>query len=367
VNERDSSGATDATEETEPEVQATEQTTNYADTLLALAREDGHSVGLEDPPEETEEETETTEADVPGVEPKAEEEPVETEEEDKEEEEKPEQVKDAGEKLVPLREVLAERDKKKRANERAEQAEAKAAQLEAALSQSLTPKPTEDDPFRDILDPNQLDRLEASYEKAVELADEYPDGAEGIVVGHKPNGDDITMDFTREKMAETKRKAEKAIRKFIPERRSYLQQRSVADQQAAQIYPELQDPNSDFTKAVATLAHSLMSGQAMKAPDILVWIGHAVKGYQMASGQNGNGSTKVKSPEAKKIVEAAKTKIAPTPTRSRSYVERGTRSVNVDKAAKKFEQRGDTDSAEELVGALLSKHGGSKRLEPIGN
>ena len=137
--------------------------------------------------------------------------------------------------------------------------------------------------------------------------------------------------------------------------------------QAAQIYPELQDPNSDFTKAVATLAYSLSSGQAMKAPDILVWIGHAVRGYQMKLQENGNGAAKVKSPEAKKIVESAKQKIAPTPTRSRSFVERGTRSVSVEKAAKKFAESGDDDSAEEYVGALLSQRGGSKRLEPMGN
>jgi uncharacterized protein YukE len=175
------------------------------------------------------------------------------------------------------------------------------------------------------------------------------------------------MDFTPEKMAETKRKAEKAIRKFIPERRSYLQQRAVADQRAAQIYPELQDPTSDFTKAVSTLAQSLMTGQAMKAPDILEWIGHAVRGYQITLKANGNGAAKVKSPEAKKIVQAANTKIAPTPIRSRSHVERGTRSVNVDKAAKKFEQTGDADAAEALVGAIFAQRGGSKRLEPMGN
>jgi hypothetical protein len=82
---------------------------------------------------------------------------------------------------------------------------------------------------------------------------------------------------------------------------------------------------------------------------------------------NGNGAAKVKSPEAKKIVQAAKTQIAPTPTRSRSFVERGTRSVNVDKAAKKFEQTGDADAAEALVGAIFAQRGGSKRLEPMGN
>jgi len=265
-----------------------------------------------------------------------------------------------------LREVLAERDKKKRERERAEKAEAEAAELKIALQQSVAPRPTDDDPFRDIIDAGHLDRLEASYEKAIELADENPDGAVDVVVGRKPDGTEIRQDFTPEKLAEVKRKAEKAIRKFIPERRSYLQQRAVADQRAAEIYPELKDPDSDFTKAVATLAHGLMTGQAMKAPDILEWIGHAVKGYQMKIQENGNGAAKVKSPEAKKIVQAAQTKIAPTPTRSRSFTERGTRSVTTEKAAKKFESRGDAESAEELVGAIFSQRGGSKRLEPTG-
>jgi len=42
-----------------------------------------------------------------------------------------------------------------------------------------------------------------------------------------------------------RKKAEKAIRKFIPERRSYLQQRAVADAEAAKRYPELPELQQD--------------------------------------------------------------------------------------------------------------------------
>ena len=361
MTDQDESGASDETEQTEQNVEVKEQTTDYADTLLALAREEEGLKGEAEP--------ETLEDEVPATEPET--------EDDQEvadpEVEKPEAKKGDEWPSSAKERVAEETAKRKRANERADIAHAEVERLRAQLQQNLAPKPTEDDPFKDVLDPNALDRFEASYEKAIELADEYPaeqypDGVEGVVVGKNPDGTDKTATFTADKLREIKRKAEKAIRKFIPERRSYLQQRAVADQRAAEIYPELKDPDSDFTKAVATLAQSLMTGQAMKAPDILEWIGHAVKGYQMKIQENGHGkAAKVKSPEAKKIVHAAQTKIAPTPTRSRSFVERGTRSVTMDKAAKTFAERGDDDSAEELIGAIFANSRGSKRLEPMGN
>lgn len=359
--------ASDETEQTEPETQATEQTTtestSFGSDLLKLAEEMGHQIS-DAPLAKPESATETPPAE---TEPAAEETETETEtdeETEKPEEAKPETVK--GDKLVPLREVLAEREKKKRANERAEQAEAYAAQLQAQLQQVAVPQPTEDDPFRDVNDFAALDRLERSYEKAVDLADENPEGAIEVVVGKDATGQPIKRDFPPEELAAMRKKAEKAIRKFIPERRSYLQQRAVADAEAAKRYPELQDPNSEFYKAAAILANNLLTGRASKEPDVLIWIARAVKQYQTELQEQRNGNGAVKSPEGRKIVQAARQKVAPAPTRTRTLGERGSSSVNVDKARERLRNEGTEDAAEELVASLLSGGGSSNRVEPVG-
>jgi hypothetical protein len=360
VSAEDQSAAPDATGQNEPETTGTEQPTTDSKTLgtdlLQIAAEMGHDIGLEPPKAEAKPEPEAE------PEPEVEEEPSETEEPETEEEVKPAAK---GDKLVPLREVLEEREKKKRANARAEAAEQQAAQLQAQLQQVVSPQPTEDDPFKDINDFAALDRLEKSYEKAVDLADENPEGAEGVVVGRDNTGQPVRRDFEAAELVAMRKKAEKAIRKFIPERRTYLQQRAVADAEAAKLYPEFTDPSSEFTQAAAVLAQRLVSGEAAKDPTLLVWIGHAVRGWQMSQKeQNSNGA--VKSPGAKKIVDAARQKVAPTATRTRSFVERGSGSGNVDKARDRLKQEGSAEAAEELVAKLLSGGGSSKRVEPIG-
>jgi hypothetical protein len=359
VSAEDQTAVPDAPDKTEPETQVSEQETEqgtFVAELLKSAAEEGHDIGLKpptpaEPPkaEETEPETET-----------------ETETEDEPDEEEKEQPTDKSEKLVPLREVMEERAKKKRANERADAAEAQAAQLQAQLQAIGTPQPTEDDPFKDINDMAALDRLERSYEKAIDLADDNPDGAVDVVVGRDVDGKPLKRDFEPAELLVMRKKAEKAIRKAIPERRTYLQQRAVADAEAARIYPELQDPNTDFTKAAAVLANEVISGKAAKNPMLLVFVSHAVKGYLDSLKLNGEGKPAVKSPEARKIVEASKTKIAPSPTKTRSFTERGSGSANVEKARARLKEEGSSEAAEELVGKLLSGSGQSKRVEPVG-
>jgi len=354
--------------ETVPDEQATEQAdSSFAQTLTGLAADMGYEVG--DVPE-TEKPAETEESEVPTAE--VAEPETETETETEEETEKPPEDKDEpekpkGDKLVPLREVLEEREKKKRANERADNAEALVQQLQSQLANNVGPRPTEADPFIDVQDTVALDRLERSYDNVLEMADTSPDSLvqHAVEAEKKNSGKDLLESLTPEQIvAMAKRKAEKAIRKQIPERRSYLQQRAMADQQALTAYPELKESDSEFTKTAAFLAQSLLSGNAMKAPDALVWICRAVKGYQMETQRNGHDTTKVKSPEAKKIVEASRQKIAPTPTRTRSLPERrGT--ANLEQAAKKVEETGSPEAAEDYVAAVFSQRGGSKRVESL--
>ncbi len=355
--------APNASGETEP-TQVTEQTepNSYAEALLKMAAEDGIPIGDVPPKAETAE-PETLESEVPATEPEPETvtEEAEPEAESEPDEEKPEATKKDEWPDSAKTRVAEETAKRKRANERADKAEALVQQYQTQLQQIVSPRPVEDDPFRDINDVAALERLERSYEKAIDLAEDDPDAlvAQAVEIEKKRSGTDLLERFTPEQIvANAKRKADKAIRKFIPERRDYLQQRAVQDAQAAEVYPDLKDPNSEFTKMAGQLAYSLINGQAMKAPDVLVWIARAVKGYQMEISKNG---ATVTGEGAKKIVESVRQKIAPAPVRSRSLPERGGGSASLEKVSKEFESRGDAESAEALVGALLSRNAGSSR------
>lgn len=365
MNDQVDPAASDVSEQTEPESKGTEQTTeslgtSLQDVLLRAAAEDGHELG--DVPlkaeSEPEPEAEKTEAEV-------EEKEAESESETKTDA-PPVAKKDDVWPPSAKQRVAEETEKRKRAQERADKAELLAQQYQAQLQQTVAPQPTEDNPFIDVQDINKLDSLQQSYEKTIDLADENPDGAVDVVIGRDNSGREIRKDFTPEELSHLRKKADKAIRKFIPEHRTYLQQRAVADQQALAIYPELQDPESEFTKIAGVLAQGLMSGRSLKDPNLLVWIGHAVRGYQDSLKRNGH-ETKVSTPAAKRIVESARTQVAPTPTRTRQFVERGTgSSKNLEKAAERLEKTGSADDAEALVGAIFSQRGGgSKRVEPI--
>lgn len=391
-------GAVDATTESDATSEATEQssvespTTSFEAALLKAAAEDGHTLGKADLPEATAEpdiEPEQLEAEHAKAlkelgEPELPELP-ETPPEGKDVEEKAEpevkhgtiaeQVaayKARGEKPPwELVRILEESTKRRHDREvvipglqtRAEAAEAKAAQLEAQLASTSAPPPTADNPFADVYDPAQLTKFEDTYEKILEFSEKNRDGAENVLVGREPNGTEIRKDLTAEEVADMRYKADRALRKDIPQRRALLAERAKADAVALEIYPELQDSQSDMTKEAIAILKANRQLETVLGPEALIWIGHAIKGRNAYLSQNGK-TTATRSDAATRIETAARTKIAPTPTKSRSGIER--KGSDLAALNKKFEKRGDKEAAEELVGALLQKRGTTaKKLEPI--
>lgn len=375
MNAQTDAGATDVSEETEPVSKATEQETDsglsFQDQLLQTAKEEGHEIG--DAPPEAEE---TPEAEAPAAteetetetetEPKTEGVTEGKDAEDEEEEEKPAAKKGDEWPDSAKQRVAEETAKRKRANERADKAEALALELQTRLSKVVAPQPTEDDPFRDIQSIPELKKMEKSYEDAIDVLDRAIDQAEVDGEAELAIGDK-TQKLTYAQLKEKRRQAEKSVRTFIPERRHYLEERAIADAQAVEVYPELKDPDSEFTQQCAVLAQRLFNGEAMKSPDVLVWIGHAVKGYRDSLQKNGKAETAMKSPEAERILKSSKQKIAPTPTKTRTLAEspRSRSSSEVAKANKKLEQEGSEEAALKVLEAMRLGQGKATGLEPI--
>jgi len=372
-------GATDVSDESEPseateQKESTEQNISFAEELLSDAKAKGIDIGEAKLPEataETKAEPETkTEESEPEPEEKAEteEQPAEPETDDKSIEGQIAAHKAKGEK-VPwyLKRISEESSKRKERTEdlrkeeaRRRDAEAEVQRLQGLVSQSSAPAPTVQNPMADIYDESGLQRLEGTYEKILEFAEKNRDGAENVIVGKDKDGNEIRKDFTPDEIADMRYKADKALRKDIPQRRGYLVARARADAAAAEVYPEFKDPNSELTKEAVGILRAAPELETVLGPEVVVWIGHALAGRKAYMARNGNSKGKTPaatSTAADKIENASKTRLAPTATQSRAFVER--RGADPTTAAKQLEEKGDDESAQAYLDAVFSQRKGT--------
>jgi len=351
------------------------ETPSYEDQLLKLATDQGlieRPVTAED----------RMVAEVPAAqdEPEAEEDETETpaEGEDPDEDEEKEELQPAAEKdkldkLVPLREVISERGKKQRANERADRVEAELAKVQAELaesrrqlSQASGPMPTPESPLVDIQDPIVLDRLERVYELLEETDIEALNedgtvtvpsaiGADGKIVYAKIEPDQARLALKR---------ADRVLRKDIPNRRKYLTERAQIDAGATEWYPDLKNPDHEFTRLVSDLTNKVLNGSAMSDPQVKFWAANAVYGFMKRKEESQASNGKGDQHAVKTVVESSKRKFAPTASRTRAVVERKS-SADLAETQKRFEQNpDDRDAAAEYVGAVLNKNA-RKTVQPV--
>jgi hypothetical protein len=371
--------ATGTSEETEPQGEENEQTqsqsTSLADSLMAVAKAEGMEVG----------DTPQTPGDAPPAKPEATEETeTETEPETEDEtegdgqEQRPaaverksieDQIAEAkakGEKPAwYLTRIAEESDKRRRKDSELETvrsdlaaARQEAQAYQAQLAQASAPRPTPQQPLADLYTEPDIQRVEQSYEKILEFAETNRDGATDVVVGRDKDGNPIKQDFSPEEIAQLRVRSERALRKDIPLRRQFIAARAQADSAALEAYPEFKDPKNPMTQeAIAVLKMNPQLEQIV-GPEILVWIGHALKGrdtFLKRSSVNGkNGNT-----ETRKIVESATQRIAPTPPKTRSSFERKS-GADLAQLNKQLEENGDEESAMKLLEATFASRGRAK-------
>jgi hypothetical protein len=371
-------GATDVSDESEPseateQTKSTEQNISFAEELLSDAKAEGIDIGDAKLPEataETKAEPENkTEESEPDTEEKAEPEqqPAEPETDDKSIEGQIAAHKARGEK-VPwyLKRISEESGKRKERTEdlrkeeaRRRDAEAEVQRLQGIVAQSSVPAPTAQNPMADIYDEPGLQRLEGTYEKILEFAEKNRDGAENVIVGKDKDGNEIRKDFTPDEIADMRYKADKALRKDIPQRRGYLVARAQADAAAVEIYPEFKDPEAPLTKEAISILRAAPQLETVLGPEVLLWIGHALKGRQQYMTRNGktNGQKPAATTAADKIEKASQTRLAPTATQSRAFIER--RGADMTSAQKQLEEKGDDESAKAFLDGVFSQRKGT--------
>lgn len=376
MNEQ-SSGATDATVATAPEQGEVEQKpTSFEDQLLKLAAEQGQidpaiaegQTKAEEPEVQDEPPAESDEVPVPGV--------PEGDEPEDEEEAEPELKPAAKGEPWPdsaKARVAEEREKRKRANERADRVEAELAkareerdEARRLLSQGSGPMPTPESPLIDIQEPIVLDRLERVYEllEEVDIDKVNEDGTVTVPAAIGPDGKIVYQNIDPDQARLAQKRADRVLRKDIPLRRKYLTERAQIDAGVTEWYPDLKNPDHEFTRTVNELTGKVLSGNAMSSPDIKFWVANAVYGYMKRKEESQASNGKGANSDVKKIVEASKQRIAPTASRTRATVERRS-SADLAKTEEKFVKNpDDRDAAAEYVGSVLSGKNRQRTVQP---
>src|SRR5262245_3504741 len=361
--------------QTAPETGAVEQKVpSYQDALIALAKEEGSiakDTVTESPaqPEtvvdQPEEVTEPVQAEQPEL-------PIEEIGDEVEEPEKPAAEGDLWPQSAKVR-VAEESEKRRRANERADRAEAETAkreeriaELERSLAQAYGPQPDKDNPVVDIYDPKVLDRFEKIYEDIVDIdrSELNEDGMIDIVVARDQQGNPVRRQFTPEKFEVLQKRADRAIHKYIPRRREYLEGRQHYDGGAQEFYPDLANKEHPFTQSVEQLLAEVTSGRAMSNPQVKFWVANAIYGYNKRL-EEAKAFESAKADPVKQVVASAQTKIAPTAPRTRASGERKP-GVDLAKAREKFMQNKGSEEAElAYLRALRSQRSQTNKIQPV--
>lgn len=362
VNDVTESASSQATEQHEPE---TQPEVSAADRLLQVASEQGLEIDDDDlpkdqppPPEKPDAETETEpEKDLPAEQPEeteTETEPKETDKDQDKDKPKGEEWPDSAKRRV-AEESAAKRRYLKERDELQEQLD----RVSAQLQQASAPRPTAQSPLADVYTDADLAKVERTYETMLEFAEKNRDGAENVLVGKESDGKEIRKDFTPQEIADLKVKADRMLRKEIPSRRAYLAERVKQDSIAAELYPEFKDPNSDYAKQAMTVLRNVPELETLIGPEVLIWIGHALKGRDIAitnaNGKNGKGK---KDDTVERVTKAAQTKVAPTPTKTTAVLDRKGVIADVASAEKKLEETG---SEEDAVAYLAAQRAARKQ------
>ena len=362
----------DATKAAPEQGAAEQKQTSFEDQLLQLAREDGlvgnvpkaeDQSAVEEPPVQDEPPAED-EVDIPST-------PAEGEDVEEEKEE-PAAKGEPWPESAKAR-VAEEAEKRRRANERADRTEAELAktrtELEEArrnLLQSSGPAPTPDSPLVDIQDPIVLDRLERVYEalEEVDIERVNEDGTVTVPSAIGADGKLVYQNIDPDQARLAQKRADRVLRKDIPQRRQYLAQRAQIDAGATEWYPDLKNQEHEFTRLVNQLTGQVLNGTAMSNPEVKFWAANAVYGFmkrrEEAQTSNGKGS----SASVKTVVDASRQKLAPTAPRTRATVERKS-SADLAKAQEKFERNpDDRDAAADYVASVLSGKNRQKTVQP---
>jgi hypothetical protein len=256
--------------------------------------------------------------------------------------------------------VAEEADKRRRAIAGKTEAENKVAELEGKVTDLMSQlgqvqRPIlPDNPLSDVHDEASLQKAEKQYEKLLEFAERNRGGAWDVTTGRNADGSPKQEDFTEQQITDMKLDAENALRKLIPQRRQYLTARTQMDSAAKQVYPELEDPQSQWSQEAAAILRIVP--ELERVPDVLVWIGHALHRrdeFVASMAKDNNGATLPANNDARRIVDNVRQAKAPSVPADRGFTT--TRDADVETARKRMKADGGEEATEDFIAATLER------------
>ena len=228
---------------------------------------------------------------------------------------------------------------------RAKRAEETLAEVQAELEQARDAQPddaprapsTTANPFAHVTSLKDVQAEEHSAEQVLDWCDDNPDGA---VVQTK----DGEMDYSAEEVRDIRKRASKALRKWLPERQAWIQENQAQNEYAHKTYEWWKDKSAAEYQAAQSIIREFP--EVMRFPDYKVVVGDQLMGMMMRRGMEA---------EAKKAKPKTAPKKAPkqptAPTAEPAPVDET--AARSSAARKAFDDSGDVDDLAKLLAAEM--------------
>ena len=218
------------------------------------------------------------------------------------------------------------------ADEKAKRIDAENAQPEP---QAVTAPVTPDNPFAGLNTLEDVQREEHNAEQVLDWCDDNPDGA---LVQTK----DGEVEYSAEEVRDIRKRASKAIRKWLPQRQQWVRENQQNEEYAHKTYSWWKDKSAAEYQAASNILREFPEVQ--RFPDYKVIVGDTLMGMQMRLAAEQNGKQPKKAAKPKK---APKQPTAPT-AEPAPVDESAARSSS---AQQRFAETGDVDDLAQLIAA----------------
>ena len=225
----------------------------------------------------------------------------------------------------------AKRAEEELAEARAELEEASAAQPQAEPRAPSTP----DNPFAHVVSLKDVQAEEHSAEQVLDWCDDNPDGA--IV-----ETSDGERDYSAEEVRDIRKRASKALRKWLPERHAWIRENQAQDEYAHKTYEWWKDKSAAEYQAAQNIIREFP--EVMRFPDYKIIVGDTLTGMLMRRGMEAEAkkakpkSTPKKAPKQPTVPTAEPAPVEETAARSSA-------------ARKAFDESGDVEDLARVLAA----------------
>ena len=225
----------------------------------------------------------------------------------------------------------AKEAEEKLADEKAKRIDAENAPAEQATT---TAPVTPENPFANLTTLEDVQREEHNAEQVLDWCEDNPDGT---LVQTKEG----EIDYSAEEVRDIRKKASKAIRKWLPQRQQWVQENQQNEEYAHKTYSWWKDKSAAEYQAASNILREFPEIQ--RFPDYKVIVGDTLMGMQMRLSQEAGAK------KAKKAAPKKAPKQPTAPTAEPAPIDGS--AARSSSARTRFDETGDRDDLAQLIAA----------------